>query len=614
MSSGHIDRFVPPLARYGETEPVKPPAVHPGWENYVSQGCVRALVAAPRSARLWLATWGGVLAWNRKEDSCYLRYASEHGLAGNAVACLALDEAGRVWAGHDEGGLSYFAGGRWHVYEELGHEPIRAVCAAPGGGVWAAAPSAVYHVPDAGGSFTVVAREHDGAVEADALLPDSDGVLLGNAWGLFRLRRGHDPERLEAQTLSSCVGLARDGKGDVWVATPHRVYRLRGSRLEVPVPPPEGDAGGIVRGLAAGKDVVWVWTSSGLARIADNRRLPIPWPEGEGGEASVAVRAIVAAGDDQFLWVGTDQRLAVVWLTGQEASWDTDLLPAHPEDELNNLGRCVAGPAGAGSVCVGTAGGLVTFRPDGTWRLDSAAGDVRGQCGGTAQQQEPGVLYLLAWPGGVGRLPAAGPLQFYSPQPEGLPLAVAPGQDGHLHVLTTRGLWRFAPGPPERLADGPGVMAGCLVQTPDRTWWLGTARGLWRRTAAGHWEPAGEQPGPAQAEVTDLLVTGDTLWAATTDGLWARDASGWCRHLPERPGDEGVIRALAAAADPASLWLACEDRLLRYEPAGRKVLASYTPRNSGLGSTRITALRQGDATLWAIGQGGISRLTLEQAS
>jgi ligand-binding sensor domain-containing protein len=614
MSTGEITRYLqtsPAITALLQTEAVKPPAVLPAWENHVSQRSVRAVVATLRSGCLWLATWGGVLAWNRKQDFFCLRYSSEHGLAANGTACLALDEEGTVWAGHDEGGLSYFADGRWHIHPEPEHEAIRALCAARGGGVWAATSAAVYHIPNPTRSAGAVARKLEGAVEADVLLPEEDGVLVGNAWGLFRLRGRNEPEQVEPQTLSACTGLARDGRGDVWVATPEDVYRLCGSQLDSPVELP-ADRGGVIQGLAAGKDVVWVWTSSGLASIEDGRCRAVPWPETKQGRTPLTVRAVGTAGDDRFLWVGTDDRLAVVWFDGRDLGWSLDLLPAHPEDALNNLGRCATGPASDGSVRIGTAGGLVAFGPDGSWSLDSRAGNVRGLCGGAERQQEPGVVYLLAWPRGIGRWRTPGPVEFYSSQPDGIPLVMAVGQDGHLYALTTRGLWRFQPGAPECIAEAVGVAAVSLAQTPDRTWWLGTSRGVWRRTASGRWEPVGEQSGPAHAEVTDLAVVGDTLWVATTAGLWEHDASGWSRHVPDPTAEDPVVRAVAPAGDPEVLWLACGDRLTRYAPAERRITATYLPRRSGLGSVRIAALREAGGVLWAVTAAGISRLTLDK--
>src|SRR5262249_41022605 len=67
----------------GET----PPALYSGWVNHVSQRAVRA-VAVGRL--LWAATWGGAASWDRRQGDVYQRYTAEHGLSGNAVACLCL--------------------------------------------------------------------------------------------------------------------------------------------------------------------------------------------------------------------------------------------------------------------------------------------------------------------------------------------------------------------------------------------------------------------------------------------------------------------------------------------------------------------------------------------
>ncbi|HYT92731.1 MAG TPA: hypothetical protein VEL76_28700 [Gemmataceae bacterium] len=606
MSGGKITRHggtTASITRHLEITPVNPPPSHTGWRNYVSQRSVRAIVVSPASETLWLATWGGVLEWRRKEDRFYRRHASEHGLASNAVACLALGEDGRVWAGHDEGGISCFEKDCWRVHEDLAGEPIRALCASHKAGLWAATPGAVYHAPSPGVAFAPVARDDNGSVEARALLADGDTVLLANAWGLFRIRPGHSPEPIEPQTLTSCVALVRDRQDDVWIATPRTVYRLRNGCLEGPFVPPAEEAPERICGLAAGKGAVWVWASSGLGCVVEGHWQSLPWPRGL--VPPTAVRAIASWPGDPFLWAGTDERLAVVWLDGQEAICDPEVLAPESDDKLNNLGRCIAGPSPGGDLWVGTAGGLITFHSDGSWDLDSDAGDIRDLCLGE------GGLHVLAWPRGLGRLAGTGPVTFAIPQPSGILLALALGQADQPYVLTTRGLWRLAPGGLESVADGPLEEARCVAQTADGVWWLGTVRGVWRRTAAGHWAPSGEQSGPGQAEITALLAAGGTLWVATTAGLWSREGFNWQPHrLGEASAPDAVVRAVAPTQAGSALWVASETRLLRYGLAAGTVMASYTACDSGLGSMRIMALCEAPGALLVVTQAGVSRLAL----
>jgi ligand-binding sensor domain-containing protein len=141
---------------------------------------------------------------------------------------------------------------------------------------------------------------------------------------------------------------------------------------------------------------------------------------------------------------------------------------------------------------------------------------------------------------------------------------------------------------------------------PDGRWWLGTPRGVLRLDAPGRWALDGEQPGPLEGSVAGLAVVGRTLWVGTAGGLWARGADGWQPHAPgppERPG----VRAVAAAGEAGDLWVACEDRLVRYVPAARAVRAAYTPQNSGLGSTRVEGLAESGGVLWVATRAGITR-------
>src|SRR5947207_16028198 len=91
QSGGRITRYAEDrsrIARFTEIAVQKPEPAHRGWENFVSQRSVRVIAVAPRSSALWLATWGGVLEWQRKDQDLCRRHAAEHGLAGNAVSCL----------------------------------------------------------------------------------------------------------------------------------------------------------------------------------------------------------------------------------------------------------------------------------------------------------------------------------------------------------------------------------------------------------------------------------------------------------------------------------------------------------------------------------------------
>jgi len=605
MSSGKITKYVEGrITRHAAAEVLKPSPVHSHWANFASQRSVRAIAIAPQSHHLWLATWGGVLSWNRKEEQLYRRYSSEHGLAGNAVACICVDCTESPWVGHVEGGLSYFDGERWQAYDHLQDEFIRLVCSAGGsGGIWAAGTETVYRILGPDQPPTPVAQGDDGAVNALALLAEGDDLLLGNAWGVFRLRTGQKPQPIARETIRHCTALTRDGDGGIWLSTPEAVYRLDGEMPGGPLAPGQGDPVGRIVGLAAGKERIWVLTTAGLAHVTDNQWNPIPWPDEQ--EDGPALRAIAAGIGDVYLWVGTDRLLAGVYVMGSETRWDFDLLPSHSEDDLNNLGRCVTPIRKDDKVWIGTAGGLVAFGPGDKWTTSITESDIRAlSLSPTADDP----LWILAWPQGVGRLISPDLPNFDLLQPPGLPVAVAAGQDGCPYVATGRALWQLdVPDDLHEYAQDVPALVRCLTQTSDGVWWLGTTQGVYHLTPEG-WTLAGEQPGPLQAEVYGLTVVGDTLWAATEAGLWARRGEGWVLHGPESE----AVWALAPASRADSFWLARRDGILYYDSTDGTMSEPYTLFNSGLSSRRVTALAEINGDLWVITQAGISRLELSQ--
>lgn len=612
MNSGRITHYTEEHHRITariEAEVLEP--AYPGWTNFVSQHSVREIAVAPQSRRLWLATWGGVLSWSPREELLYRRYSSEHGLAGNAVACICVDQVEHPWAGHVEGGLSYFDGQRWRVYDHLQLESIRAVSrAVNSGGIWAAGMDTVYHIPKGDQPPALVApRRHTAAVEALALLDTGNKLLLGNAWGLFALQMDKEPVPLAQNTIKTCTALTRDRNGDVWVGTPEGVYRLDGETPVGPIAPERTETIGRVLGLAASRDRIWVLTTTGLAQVIDNHWLSVPGVP----EPHPALHTIAASPDEAYLWVGTDRLLAYVQSQGQAAPvWNMDWLPAQPEDKLSNVGRCVVQQGFNGRVWVGTAGGLVAFQPNGKWTLHEDGGDVRALnvARSEANSMTPETLWVLAWPRGIGRWANPDWIDFRGPQPTGLPTALAVGRDGHPYLLAGCALWRLASDELKEVTRTVPTTARCLAQTPDGQWWLGATQGVYR-LVSGEWELVGEQPGPLQAGVRALAVLHGQLWAATEMGLWMRRGEKWEPYDAVPDDNLWDVRALAPASSNSALWLARQDRVVRYDPATRMQSIQYTRANSGLGSCRVTALAEIDGDLWIVTQAGISHIKLD---
>lgn len=575
--------------------PVAP--IHSAWRNFVSQASVRALAAAPNSMGLWLSTWGGILAWDRQ---AYRRYSSEHGLAGNGAHTLCVDAEGRVWAG-SEGGLCVFTDERWSVYEstQLNGQQVRALASAGApGGIWAATAEAVYAIANPQAvAVPVVHATHLAGVNAQCLLADGDGLLLGNAHGLYRLCPGMEPVRLHAGAIDNCVALARDGQDRVWAATLHALHRLDGDAVQpmLPVEP----VGEIVA-IAAAIRRIWVLTTTALAFVENGQWTPVA--TFDDGAGAPIVRDILPAGDDFYLWAGCeDERLLGMYaVTGSAARWDRNYLPPHPDDKLSNLLTCLGDPFDDGNVWVGSTSGLC--KVDATGSSESLAENVhvRSFC-----VDGEGAFWMLSWPAGV----QCGDPRRAVPELPGLPERLQTGLNGQVHVLTGRGLWRLDGDRWAPITLPPPAAVHALAQTADGHWWLGTEEGVFEQWE-GTWRYRGEQPGPLNSAVTGLMAAGETLWAAGEAGLWRRTQAGWEAHSPQVDKTAIPVWRLAAGAG-GTLWLACADGVRCYDPVARHVEQHYTPANSGLASLRIVDLLATQTHLWIATQSGLSCLALD---
>lgn len=582
------------IVKWEEPQVLEPESIYPGWTNFVNQRSIRAIAISPKSRHMWLATWGGVLSWRQREEAAYYRYSSEHGLLGNGVSCVCVDEEERAWLGHEEGGLGYFENNRWNVYPERKTEIFRVVTKAESGGIWAATSRAVYriHGPNKG---SVPAPITEAIAEYPlTILEDDNGLLLGTNHGLFRLKNTGELITVGPEQIKSCTSLSRDAQGRIWIGTATEIYLMEAGHI-LPQPFYDGSAG-YVKQLAAGRDLVWVLTTEGIS-VIDKVWKPIAF----NSELVVKPQTIAVSSTDRHLWVGTNSLLSSLYYYDNDTvTWVHSELPEHREDQLTNLGRCIAGAeSGDHSLFIGTAGGLVTIFSDDKWSINSLAGDVRDVCVSAIETDR--TLWLLRWPKGFW----AHNLEFA--QPAGVPLALTSGVDGNAYGLTSRGLWRLG-SKSQLIAEVPPVRPCCVSQTNDGTWWTGTAEGVWSYKN-GAWSAANERPGPGLSEVYALLTIGNKLWAATAKGLWCRTGNTWESH--NKP-QLRIVRALALAGDGNSLWLAEEDGVVRYSPNTRTHEKSYSLEEHGVASRRIAALAEIGGDLWIVTAAGVSRLRLSE--
>lgn len=601
--TGNITEYIDhtQITNRPDSQVLEPEAFFFGWFNFTCQQEIRAIAVAPRSRHIWMATWGGVLSWNRREELLYRRYSSEHGLANNQAACVCVDEAEMPWVGHTDGGLSFFDKSNWRVHADLQNASVQLLTSAGvSGGIWAAVldlnsgEPGLYRIPAPDQPAILVAV----GLQALALLADGDELLLGNASGLFRIRVGQPPVPVAASLIKHCSALA--GSGQVWAAGYQKIYQLQAGEPAKEINVPYlGQSPNQVLALAAVRDQLWVLTAQALLKLAGGNWKQVEWNSALPDETPPKIYCLAASADGAYAWLGTNQNLAgVLSRENVPAQWDLRLLTLHAEDSLSNLNYCLA--ADGGTMRAGTVTGLLSFGVGNQFELDGNCGAVRSLVSAADN------LWLLALPNGLGSWKNGQP-DFSGPQPDGLPLALALDENDCPALVTANGVWWLD------LFGQPRFLRAPTIQ-PVRSllwfggWWLGTGQGVYQLVGTG-WRLEGEQPGPQQSDISALVKIDGGLWVASSSGLWQRDQGHWVEHSGACLAQDPGIRAVAAASSHR-LWVARADGVALYDPHSQAVLKCHTPQNSGLGSSRVTALLEDQGSLWVATTAGISRLNL----
>jgi ligand-binding sensor domain-containing protein len=597
-ASGAIAEYRATIAIYPESAVLEPDPAFERWTTFVSHRAVRAIAVGDQSRIVWIATWGGVLAWNRTDEHVYRRYSSEHGLAGTP-SCIAVSDDDRAWVGHAEGGLSWFDVGRWYPYDYFRDEPILAIAAARGGRMWVATPDAVAIV-ERGQRPVEIVRGNASCADAVALLADGDGVLVGSPSGLFRVSERTAVTQVSADEIYECTALARDPSGAVVVGTPTGVVIG-----EMRVAPNDGDAA--VVNLAPSRGGTWVLTRSGVSRIEDGLWRAIgPMPDDVAAPRVLAV----ARPNDDYLWVGTDDLVSGVRPVG-DSPWDVGVLPHHAEDVLSNLGRC--GEADEfGRIWIGTGGGLFVGHSNGTWSFDAELGDVRSVMLSGGGVYGPKFMWVLAWPAGLHRVAMPGHALEPIALPPGLPRSLVPGYKSRALAWVGDAVWHFDDGAPRAEVFHVPPDARIVVQAPGLTWYVGTDHGLFRYDPVRYnWSLVPEFGVSAVTALATIVVW---LFAGTNGAFWMLDDRGWRKLELRHAGVAWTepVTALGLASDYNTIWVACGGRVARCATEDGTVLEVYDRFDSGVCGNVITAIVETDGMLWVVSRTGIARHTLRR--
>jgi signal transduction histidine kinase/ligand-binding sensor domain-containing protein len=205
-----------------------------------------------REGNLWVGTETDGLHILR--DQRFHTLDTREGLSSDRVATVVEDQSGALWAGTQENGVNELhrdaATGNWRVSrtlsvaEGLASNVILSLAAAPSGDLWVGTPDGLNRIR---GNRVNTYTSADGLPDdfIRSLLIDADGSLwIGTRRGLTHWSAGNvgfskarAAAHMETYTQASGLGsdlvgaMARDAKGDLWVATLAGLSRLHGNTI-----------------------------------------------------------------------------------------------------------------------------------------------------------------------------------------------------------------------------------------------------------------------------------------------------------------------------------------------------------------------------------------------
>ncbi len=588
-----------------------PVAAFPAWSTFPVFAAANHLVRDPRSGDLWVASRGGVFQW-RSDGSRFSRYGPEHGLGGNGVGKLAIDDANRVWAAPEEGGLRYLDPPLWQAYRLPGTGKFSCLLREKQGRIWAAGeagffligspdhePERTHAPPDAPPRTLALVGDDLYFCDAvglhclrgedaqllwrqpglTALLYSGDTLWIGSAAGLFRIMPPDGRPQREPSCPQAVTALAQ-GENGILAACGDRVglssregYTRFGARHV---------AGPITAVVSSGPRSAWVTSHRGLFRL--DRKSTIPFVTGESPDrppptlaGSIAALAMQPLATGDRLWIGT--ALGLFFLDVHTRTW------TQPDRDAPGAIRHIAVDPGSDRVWATTESGALY--------------QLRGGVLYKRERLETGPIHQLAF-GPDGVLYAAATNGVYKREqnrmslvptslelpPSCLSLTVLPEQD-HLLLGTSTGLFVPSPG-----GNGPirasGVLGHCAVHQLaslshglSRHYLVGTGNGLYagegnRFADYQPIEPVGGRW--IGALLTDQRETGATVWVGTDSGLYhlEQTAAGFAGNAHYTSANSGLpanrVTALALERTETKtvLWIGTVRGLCRFDPQTKK--------------------------------------------
>jgi ligand-binding sensor domain-containing protein len=192
-------------------------------------------VAEDRSGALWFGTGQGL---SRFDGKSWKTYTVSDGLARNSVQAIGVDHDGGIWVGSNMGGVSYYDGDSWYMYNEMKAYPIYSISINRNGTKWFCGSYGAASFD--GLSWKFFTSNNSPLSNVFSTISDSEGIQWfgigshtlipgkvkesgpfsfdGVSWKILPL-----PQPETNQT--AITALAWDTGGDLWIGTSAGLYR-----------------------------------------------------------------------------------------------------------------------------------------------------------------------------------------------------------------------------------------------------------------------------------------------------------------------------------------------------------------------------------------------------
>jgi ligand-binding sensor domain-containing protein len=155
-------------------------AAGPQWRDYTSLKYVKTVYE--HNGTLWIATHGGLIAYNETTKTQTLYTAANSGLPSNTVETVGSDKENNIWIGTYDAGIAMFDGSKWTKYNtgnsKLPSNAVQAIYIDAADNKWIGTGEGLVKINKDG--WQVFNGQNSGITESNIWCLDMD--MQGNLW------------------------------------------------------------------------------------------------------------------------------------------------------------------------------------------------------------------------------------------------------------------------------------------------------------------------------------------------------------------------------------------------------------------------------------------------